>query len=415
MRDQLIHSFQCALKETYPALLTKAHLPPDPPALIVAVGKAALTMLEAARTAYPGVPFIAVPKDEGKPFSRIAGGKLLPAAHPVPDQRSVQAAEKILEALSEFSSDQRVLMLVSGGGSSLLSAPWGISLEEKQIITQSLLNSGADIQEMNAVRKHVSRIKGGRLATATKARILALYLSDVPGDDLATIASGPTVPDPSTFMDAIHVLDKYGLDFPKVRAHLQRGANGKLPESPKPGDKVFERVENRLIGSNQVLLEAAKHCWEQKGYQAVILSDRFQGEAREMARFHASLVQSIRSHQTPFKAPVVLLSGGEASVTVRGSGKGGRNQEFMAWLCHYLRDGGAWALAADSDGIDGNTHAAGAILEPTTWKKAQMSGVNLKAHLENNDAHGFFAAMEGLLVTGDTANNLNDFRVIVVE
>lgn len=415
MRDLLVQSFQCALKETYPALLTKAHLPTEAPALIVAVGKAALTMLEAARTAYPGIPFIAVPKDEGKPYSRIAGGKLLPASHPVPDQRSVQAAEKVLEALSELSPEQTALLLISGGGSSLLSAPWGITLEEKQILTQSLLNSGADIQDMNAVRKHVSRIKGGRLAAATRARVLALYLSDVPGDDLATVASGPTVPDPSTFMDAIGVLDRYGLDFPKVRAHLQRGANGKLPESPKPADRVFGRVENRLIGSNQVLLEAARRFWEQRGYPAVVLSDRFQGEARELARFHAGLVQSIRANHTPFKAPVVLLSGGEAGVTVRGSGKGGRNQEFTAWLCHYLRDHGAWALAADSDGIDGNTAAAGAILEPTTWRRAQTSGVNLKAHLEANDAHGFFAAMDGLLVTGPTANNLNDFRAIVVE
>lgn len=415
MREQLVASFQCALKATHPTALTRANLPEQTPALIVAVGKAALSMLEATRTAYPGVPFIAVPKDEGTPFSRISGGKLLPAAHPVPDQRSVQAAEKVLEALSELSSDQLVLLLISGGGSSLLSAPWGISLEEKQILTQSLLNSGADIQEMNAVRKHVSRIKGGRLAASTKAKVYALYLSDVPGDELSSIASGPTVPDTSTFMDAIGVLDKYGLDFPKVRAHFQRGANGKLAESPKPGDRVFERVENKLIGSNQSLLEAAKTCWEQKGYHTVILSDRFQGEARELARFHANLIQSIRSHHTPFKAPLVLLSGGEASVTVKGKGKGGRNQEFLAWLCLYLREQGAWALSADSDGIDGNTSAAGAIMEPNTWRQAVSSGLSLKGHLELNDAHGFFANMNSLLVTGPTANNLNDFRAIVVE
>ena len=413
MREKLIESFRYALEQTHPAALTKTHLPAQTPSLIVSVGKAAMTMLEAARTAFPNTPFIAIPKD-GSP-SQDRTGRIIPAAHPVPNEKSVQAAEHVLDAISKLGSDDLLLLLVSGGGSSLMCAPWGISLKTKQALTQALLRSGADIQETNAVRKHASRIKGGRLAAATQARILALYLSDVPGDDLSVIASGPTVPDGSTFADALGVLDKYGLEFSQVRAHLQKGMAGELPESPKPADRLFEQVENRLIGSNQTLLEAARGYWIAQGCEAVILSDRFQGEARELARFHAALVESIRTHQNPFKPPLVLLSGGEASVTVRGSGLGGRNQEFLAWLAFYLREKGVWALAADSDGIDGNTDAAGAIITPETWLKARNYNLDLKEHLIRNDASGFFTATGDLLVTGPTANNLNDFRVVYVE
>lgn len=412
MREKLIGSFWDALEQTHPARLTKAHLPLRTPSFIVSVGKAALTMLEPARAAFPNAPYIAVPKDARPSEDRT--GRIMPAAHPVPDENSVGAAEVVLDAISKLGSDDFLLFLVSGGGSSLMCAPWGISLETKQTLTQALLRSGADIQEMNAVRKHLSRIKGGRLAAATQARILALYLSDVPGDDLSVIASGPTVPDQSTFAEALDILDKYALDFPEVRAHLQKGARGQLPESPKPGDAWLERVENRLIGSNQTLLLAAQRYWQQRGFQAVILSDRFQGEARDLARFHAALVQSIRTHATPFLPPVLLLSGGEASVTVRGSGQGGRNQEFLAWLAFYLREEGVWALAADSDGIDGHSQAAGALLTPDTWSRAKKHHLDLKAHLSRNDAGSFFKALDDLLVTGPTANNLNDFRMIYI-
>lgn len=416
MRKQLVASFQHALAQTHPAHLTQQHLPEETPALIVAVGKAAISMLEAARQRFAQAPFIAVPKAEtGRAWPDASHGRILPASHPVPDERSVEAGQAILQAVSRLKPDDLLLLLISGGGSALMCAPWGISLAIKQDLTQALLRSGADIQEMNAVRKHVSALKGGRLAAATPARILALYLSDVPGDDLSVIASGPTVPDESTFADALEVLDKYRLEFPEVRAHLRQGLGGELPESPKPGDALFTRVENRLIGSNQTLLEAAQNYWQAQGYRAVILSDRFQGEARELARFHANLVQSIRTHGQPFRPPVVLLSGGEAGVTVRGSGRGGRNQEFLAWLGFYLGQAGLWALAADSDGIDGNTQAAGAIWQPDTWQRARGQGLDLKAQLQQNDSHGFFAAMNDLLVTGETANNLNDLRVLVVE
>lgn len=416
MREQLVASFQYALAQTHPAHLTAQHLPEEAPALIVAVGKAAMSMLEAAQQRFPQVPFIAVPKaEEGRTWPGASHGRILPASHPVPDEKSVQAGQAILHAVSLLKPDDLLLLLVSGGGSALLCAPWGIDLPTKQDLTQALLRSGADIQEMNAVRKHLSALKGGRLAAATPARILALYLSDVPGDDLSAIASGPTVPDETTFADALGVLDKYGLDFPQVRAHLQRGLKGELPESPKPGEALFARIENRLIGSNQTLLEAARTYWQAQGYQAVILSDRFQGEARELARFHANLVQSIRTHGQPFRPPIVLLSGGEANVTVRGAGRGGRNQEFLAWLGFYLGQQGLWALAADSDGIDGNTHAAGSIWQPDTWVRAREQGLDLKSFLLQNNSHGFFAAMNSLLVTSETDNNLNDFRVLVVK
>jgi hydroxypyruvate reductase len=375
-----------------------------------------MSMLAAAQERFPRVPFIAVPKaEEGRIWPRADGGQIIPASHPVPDEQSVVAGQKVLQAVSRLKADELLLLLVSGGGSALLCAPWGIDLPTKQALTQALLRSGADILEVNAVRKHVSALKGGRLAAATPARILALYLSDVPGDDLSVIASGPTVPDQTTFAEALAVLDKYGLDFPQVRAHLIQGARGALPESPKPGEALFRRVENRLIGSNQALLEAARRFWQAQGYKAVILSDRFQGEARELARFHASLVQSIRTHAQPFRPPMVLLSGGEASVTVRGSGQGGRNQEFLAWLAFYLRQEGLWALAADSDGIDGNSKAAGAILRPDSWNQAHQRGLDLKALLQENNAYGFFQALGDLLITGETAHNLNDFRVLVVE
>jgi len=414
VRTQLIQSFHHALAQTHPTLLTTQHLPEETPALIVAVGKAALSMLQAALERFPQVPFIAVPK-AGQPHPQFPGGEVLPAAHPVPDLRSVLAAERVLEAIARLKPSDLLLLLVSGGGSALLCAPWGVDLPTKQALTEALLRSGADIQEINAVRKHLSRIKGGRLAAATPARILALYLSDVPGDDLSVIASGPTVPDESTFAQALAVLDRYGLDFPQVRAHLALGAQGGLPESPKPGEALFARVENRLIGSNQILLEAGRIYWQTQGYPAVILSDRFQGEARELARFHANLIQSIRAHHTPFAPPVVLLSGGEASVTVRGPGRGGRNQEFLAWLAFYLGPEGLWALAADSDGIDGNTPAAGALMEPHTWSRASQKGLDPKTLLQDNNAYGFFQNLGDLLITGETAHNLNDFRVLVVE
>ncbi|MDQ6915689.1 MAG: glycerate kinase, partial [Actinomycetota bacterium] len=349
------------------------------------------------------------------------------AAHPVPDERSQAAAQGALDLIGRLSKEDLVLVLVSGGGSALLSAPWGLSLEDKRATNQALLRCGAAIGEINAVRKHLSRVKGGQLAGATAARILALVLSDVPGDDLAAVASGPTVPDPTTFADALAVLDRYGLELPVARAHLERGARGELPETPKPGDTSFARVENRLIAGGWQLLDAAAGFWRADGGRSraaqsgtpevpavATLSDRFGGEARELARFHANLVQSIRAHHAPFRPPLVLLSGGEASVTVRGDGLGGRNQEFLLWLAHYLGDDGVWAIACDSDGIDGTTDAAGALITPDTLARAATRGLDPVRSLERNDAHHVFTELDDVIRTGATRHNLNDYRAILV-
>lgn len=424
MRALLEASFRHALAATHPTDLTRAALPEERPALILAVGKAAVPMLEAcvspresseaALQRYPNVPYLATPKADPT-FKPSSSGAILPAAHPIPDERSVRAAARALELASRLQPHDLLLVLVSGGGSALWCLPEGISLAEKQALNQALLRSGASIQEINAVRKHCSRIKGGGLVRATQARVLALLLSDVPGDDPSVIASGPTTADSSTFAEALEVLERYRIEAPAAKAHLERGLRGELPETLKPGDPALARVENRLVGGNQTFLEAARAYWEAHGYRTLLLSDRFGGEARELAGFHAALVQSIRAHGTPVRPPVVLLSGGEATVTVRGSGQGGRNQEFLLGLLYQLGPEGVWALAADTDGIDGNTEAAGAFLTPDSWARAQAQGLSIKEHLERNDSYGFFSRLGDLLVTGPTQNNLNDYRAIVLE
>lgn len=425
MRAALEASFRAALKATDPYALTQAHLPAQAPALVLSVGKAAVPMARAAADRYPGVAGLVVTRDGyGGPAGHF---EVREAAHPVPDERSVAAGQEALALISGLSEGDLALVLVSGGGSALLAAPWGIGLDDKQEVSQALLRCGAAIGEMNAVRKHLSGIKGGRLAAATPARVLTLVLSDVAGDDLATVASGPTVADPTSFADALAVLDRYGLELPAARAHLERGAAGELPETPKPGTASVARVENRIVGGGWQLLDAAAGYWRGEGGRAVVragtgadiptaavLSDRFGGEARELARFHADVVSSIRAHHAPFPPPVVLLSGGEASVTVRGDAPGGRNQEFLLWLAHELGDAGVWAIACDSDGIDGGTEAAGAVIGPETLVRAASLGLDPAERLEANDAHRVFAALGDLIVTGPTRQNLNDYRAIVV-
>lgn len=425
MRAALEASLRAALEATDPGALTRAHLPDEPPALVLGVGKAAVPMAQAAADAYPAVPGLVVTR-EG--YGGQAGHfAVREAAHPVPDERSRAAAREALARIGRLSADDLVLVLVSGGGSALLSAPWGVSLEDKRATSRALLRCGAAIGEINAVRKHLSAIKGGRLAAATPARVLALVLSDVPGDDLAAVASGPTVPDPTTFADALAVLDRHALDLPTARAHLERGARGELPETPKPGDARVARVENRLIGGGWQLLDAAAGFWRAEGVRSgaawsgtsaapavAILSDRFGGEARELARFHADLIQTIRAHHAPFRPPVVLLSGGEASVTVHGDGLGGRNQEFLLWLAHHLGDDGVWAIACDTDGIDGTTDAAGAVISPDTVARASARELDLVRSLERNDAHRVFTELDDVVRTGPTRHNLNDYRAIVV-
>ncbi len=302
MRAALEASFRAALEATDPCTLTRAHLPEETPALVVCLGKAAIPMARAAADAYPGAPGLVV---TGDGYGGQAGHfMVLEAAHPVPDERSAAAAAAVLERLERLGAGDLVLVLLSGGGSALLCAPWGVSLECKQAVNRALLRSGAAIGEINAVRKHLSRVKGGQLAAATRARILTLVLSDVPGDDLATVASGPTVADPTTFADALAVLDRRGLDLPAARGQFERGARGALPETPKPGDERLARVKNQLIGGGWQLLEAAAEYWRAAGDARVVtLSDSFGGEARELAGFHADLVRSIRAHASPWAPP----------------------------------------------------------------------------------------------------------------
>ncbi|WP_019587855.1 glycerate kinase type-2 family protein [Deinococcus apachensis] len=412
-RALLEHSFRSALEAVAPAHLLAPFLTGPRPDLVLAFGKAALPMLRAALETYPGVPGLAVPPRGTPDLSAPPGVEVLPGSHPVPDEHSVRAAEAALTRVRALPAGARLLVLVSGGGSALLSAPWGVTLAQKQALTRDLLRAGANIVEINAVRKHLSRVKGGWLARATQAQVRALLLSDVIGDDPSVIASGPTVPDPTTFAEALDVLDRYRVEAPEARAHLRAGIQGNLPETPKPGE--LPHVENVVIGSNRVLLEAARRVLEERGVRAVILSDTFAGEARDLAGFHASLVRSIRAYGTPFRGPLVLLSGGEATVTVRGDGWGGRNQEFALALLHELGERGVYALSAGSDGIDGRSDAAGASLTPDSLARARSLGLDPRDFLARNDSGSFFAALGDALITGPTGHNVGDYRAILVE
>ncbi len=407
-------AFDAALERSNPREVVRRVVEElDSPSAVLAVGKAAAPMLAGLENAGLRLPGFGVTRyGHGQ---RLDHYELLEAGHPLPDQASLTAAERALELARGLGREDHLLVLISGGGSASWCAPWGLELAEMQELNRALLASGAGIAEINAVRKHLSRIKGGRLAQATRARVTALLVSDVPGDDVNTIASGPTAPDPTTFADALAVLERYRIPAPAARAHLERGAAGALLETPKPGDPLFTRVHNEVLLANYDLLEAAANYWREAGWEVLVLSDRFEGEARELARFHAALVQSVRARRIPAAPPMVLVSGGEATVTVRGAGRGGRNQAFLAWLAHYLESEGVWALAADSDGIDGNSDAAGAFLTPETLARAAALGLDLRAYLERDDSHGFFAELGDLLVTGPTHNNLNDLRMIVIE
>ena len=415
-RALLERAYRAALDSASPARLLAPHLTGPPPAFILAFGKASLPMARAALSVYPGVPTLVVPPAGTADLSAPAEAVVMPGAHPVPDERSVAAAEEALRRLGALRPDQEALILVSGGGSALLAAPDGVTLAEKQALTRELLRAGTEIGDINTVRRHLSRVKGGRLAQATGsqgkgaqgkgARVRALLLSDVVGDDPSVIASGPTVPDPTTFADALAVLDRYGIAAPAARQHFLSGA----PDTPD----TLPHVTNTVIGSNRLLLEAAQTYLEGQGVRAVILGDTFGGEARELARFHASLVQSTQRYGSPLPPPLVLLSGGEATVTLRGDGAGGRNQEFALALALALGEAGVYALSAGSDGIDGSSDAAGAFLTPDTLLRARTAGLNPREFLNRNDSGTFFARLGDALVTGPSGHNLNDFRALLV-
>ncbi|MCU0843097.1 MAG: glycerate kinase [Thiobacillaceae bacterium] len=419
-RDLLIGSFHAALEALDAATLLPPHLPAPPAGrtVVVGAGKAAAAMAAAVEAHWPvDAPLeglVITRHGHGLPTRRI---RVAEAGHPLPDAASEVAARELLALVRAAGPDDLVLALVSGGGSSLLTLPAeGLDLADVTAVSHALLRSGAPIADINRVRKHLSRTLGGRLAEACRAPVIALIVSDVAGDDPATIASGPFAPDPSTWTDAMTVLSRWGVAPPEaVRRHLERGARGEIADTPKPGAACFARVENRVVAGGRTALLGAAEFFAAHGITPVILGDTVEGEAREVAAVFAALAREIRLHGSPWAPPVALLSGGETSVTVRGGGQGGRNAEFALALALRL-DGleGVHALAADTDGIDGTADNAGALIGPDSLERARALRQDARARLEDNDAHCFFAALGDLLVTGPTRTNANDYRAILI-
>src|ERR1700681_1882694 len=413
-RRLLLDMFQAAVNAAAPALCVPAHLPPRPKArtVVVGAGKAAASMAAAVEAHWNGpIEGLVVTRyGHGVPCNHI---EVVEASHPVPDEAGSKAARRILDKVSGLTVDDLVLVLISGGGSALLALPADdVSLADKQAINRALLKCGAHIAEMNTVRKHLSAIKGGRLAVAAApARVVALMISDVPGDDLSVIASGPTLPDLSTRSDALGVLTKYGIEIPAaVAKHL----NGEASETPKPGDPRFSNVTNRLVATPQKSLEAAARVARDAGLACLILGNAIEGEARDVGIVHAGIARQCGDWGQPLEIPCALISGGETTVTVRGNGKGGRHAEFLLSLgiATDCRNG-IWALAADTDGIDGSEDNAGAILAPDTLQRAKLADIDVKTRLANNDAYSVFATLNDLVMTGPTLTNVNDFRTVL--
>jgi glycerate 2-kinase len=417
-------SFEAAVGAADPLKVLAAHLPPLPRGKVVVVGagKAAASMAAAVERAWPDAPM------EGVVITRYAHGlptrriRVVEAGHPVPDEAGEEAAREILQRAGQLGTDDLLLVLISGGGSSLLSLPVpAVPMADLKAMTRQLLASGAPIEQMNVVRKHVSQIAGGWLAASAAgrgARVVALIVSDVTGDAPSDIASGPCSPDPSTYADAQAVLRRWNVAPPAtIGDWLQRGARGEVPETPKADAAFFERVDNRVIATAHRSLEAAADVFRHAGVAPVILGDTVTGEAREVAKVYAALAREIRAHGAPFAPPVALISGGECTVTLPAgsSGRGGRCSEFLLSLAVELEDcPGVYALAADTDGIDGSETNAGAWLDPEAGARAAASGVTARAALDAHDAYGFFAAAGRLLETGPTRTNVNDYRVILI-
>lgn len=407
--------FKAALAAADPALAVPNNLPPPPSGrtIVVGAGKAAAAMARAVEDNWSG-PLTGLVVTRYGHAVECRHIEVVEAAHPVPDLAGRQAAARILETVQGLNADDLVLCLISGGGSALLVLPApGLTLEDKQGINRALLASGADIAQMNCVRKHLSAIKGGRLAAAAApARVVTLVISDVPGDDPAIIASGPTVPDPTTLDDARAILERYGIAPPRgVLEHLTKPE----AETPKPGDPRLDRAETILITRPQDALEAAAAHAEAAGITPVILGDALEGEARDMARDMAGAALQAQRDGQPAAPPCVLLSGGEATVTVRGKGRGGPNVEFLLALAIAL-DGapGIFGLACDTDGIDGTEDNAGALIGPDTLARAREAGLDPTARLADNDGYGLFDGLGDLVMTGPTLTNVNDFRAILV-
>ena len=429
-RAFLRYRFDVAVHRALPLHNTAAFLPEPPTGkgrtLVLGAGKAGGAMAHAVEALWPadaplsGLVVTRYGHTPDRPAGVVPRIEVVEASHPVPDAAGLAAAERILALTDGLTEDDLVLCLISGGGSSLLTLPAeGLSLQDKQGINQALLDSGAHIGEMNCVRKHLSRIKGGRLAAAcAPARVVTLLISDVPGDDASVIASGPTVPDPTTCADALGILKRYGIAVPAaVAARLESGAL----ETPKPGDAAFSRNTVHMIATPQQSLQAAAQAARAAGLTAYVLSDAMEGESREVGKVHAALARAVAHTGEPFAKPCVILSGGETTVTVRplpagaAKGRGGRAGEFCMGLAQALQgQGGVWALAADTDGIDGVQDNAGAFVVPDTLLRAQALGAKVADYLDRNDAYGYFEPLGDLLITGPTHTNVNDFRAILV-
>jgi len=415
--------YDAAVQRALPMHTTQAFLPPPPKGrtVVIGAGKAGGAMAQAVDALWPAdAPLsglVVTRYDHVPPAYKAQPGRIevVEAAHPVPDEAGRRAAGRIYELAQGLTADDLVLCLISGGGSALLSMPAeGITLEEKQAINKALLKSGAAIDEMNCVRKHLSAIKGGRLAAlCAPAQVVTLLISDVPGDEPAVIASGPTVPDPSTCADALAILQRYGIEVPAAaRAALESGA----AETPKPGDPRFAGHQVHMIATPQQSLEAAAALAREAGIEAHILSDEIEGESREVGKVHAALARAVARHGQPFARPCVILSGGETTVTVKAKGgRGGRATEFLLGCAIALQgQPGVWVLAADTDGIDGVEDNAGAIVSPDTLARATAQGLKAAEVLDRNDAYNFFAPLGDLVVPGPTFTNVNDFRALLV-
>ncbi len=418
-RALLEGAFRAAVAAVDPDVAIRPHLP-DPPSgriVIVGAGKAAASMAAACEahyaelgTALTGV--VVTRYGHGAPTKSV---RVLEASHPVPDAAGVAATDEILGAVAAAGRDDHVVVLLSGGGSALLCAPAeGVTLEAKRSVTDALLRSGATIDDMNVVRRHLSRSKGGRLARlAAPAPLTALVISDVVGDDLATIASGPTVPDPTTFADALDVLDAYGIADEAVRRVLRDGADGGREETPKPGDPLLEHCRTILVATNETALAAAAEHLRRGGYVPHTLSATIVGEARDVGALLGSVSERVWRLGEPFSAPCALLSGGETTVQVRGSGRGGRNGEAaLGFALSLPAEAPVWALFADTDGIDGTEENAGAFVTPMLLRTLDRRSA--RAALRANDAYGVFADAGHLLLTGPTRTNVNDLRIVLV-
>ncbi len=415
-RTLLRQMFDAAIASAQPALCLPPHLPAPPKGrtIVIGAGKASAAMARALEDHWPGPLEGLVITRHGyeAPCARI---EIAQAAHPVPDEAGLLASRRVAELVTGLTEDDLVIALISGGGSSLLVAPApGLTLDDKRAVNAALLASGASIGEMNCVRRHLSALKGGRLgALCHPARVVTLLISDVPGDDPRDIASGPTVADPGTCVDALAIVDRYRMRLPDaVRRLLASGAC----ESVKPGDPRLARGELRMITAPQVALEAAARVARDAGIAAHILGDSLEGEARDLGKAMAGIARQVALRGQPFEAPCVLLSGGETTVTVRGNGRGGRNVEFLLALAVAL-DGlpRVHAIAGDTDGVDGAEEIAGAHVTPDTLARAWAAGMNPRASLDANDGHGFFRALGDSVVTGPTLTNVNDFRAILVD